>query len=69
MIRAALLLPLFALTVAVIPAFAQDKSGADTPEKVTDARIRTVTYSDASVFTIRGKVRVQTTIKFAEDLC
>jgi len=32
-----------------------------------DARIQTVVFDEAQVFTIRGRVRVQTTIKFRED--
>lgn len=32
-----------------------------------DPRLQTVTYDDARVFTINGKVKVQTTIKFAPD--
>jgi len=32
-----------------------------------DARIQTLAFDEAQVFTIRGRVRVQTTIKFRED--
>lgn len=32
-----------------------------------DARIQTLVFDEAQVFTIRGRVRVQTTIKFRED--
>lgn len=67
MIRAARLLPLtclassLALALAASPALAQEAGDEG------DRRIVTVTYDDAAVFTIRGKVKVQTTIKFAED--
>ncbi|MEL6238752.1 MAG: TrbG/VirB9 family P-type conjugative transfer protein, partial [Pseudomonadota bacterium] len=57
------------------PAFAQtaQQEAADGEAAATQApapadnRIVTVVYDDASVFTIRGKVKVQTTVKFADD--
>jgi type IV secretion system protein VirB9 len=66
--RAAPLLPLALAALLAAPALAQD-AGAETPveESASDARIQTIVYDDASVFTIRGKVKVQTTVKFAED--
>ena len=79
MTRAATLLliktaPLAAI-MAVSPAFAQtaQQEAADGEAAATQApapadnRIVTVVYDDASVFTIRGKVKVQTTVKFADD--
>lgn len=65
--RAAFLLPLISMALITAPAAAQDAGVEAVPEKQADARIRTVTYDDASVYTIRGKVRVQTTVKFADD--
>jgi len=71
--RASLLLPHLFAAVAMavsVPAAtsAQENEPAlqDQP-KAGDARIQTRIYDDASVFTIRGKVKVQTAIKFAED--
>ncbi|KPP93934.1 TrbG/VirB9 family P-type conjugative transfer protein [Erythrobacter sp. HL-111] len=46
---------------APVPAFAED-GGTE-----GDSRLVTLTYDEAQVFTIRGRVRVQTTIKFRED--
>ena len=65
--RAAILLP---LALFAAPAFAQDEAPAATEakeEKAGDSRIQTRVYDDATVYTIRGKVKVQTTVKFAED--
>jgi len=50
-------LALMSVTLAA-PVMAQDGG---------DARIQTLTFDEAQVFTIRGRVRVQTTIKFRED--
>lgn len=65
--RAAILLP---LALIAAPALAQD-AASNAPEtaaeKPGDARIQTRVYDDQTVYTIRGKVKVQTTIKFAED--
>ncbi len=65
--RAALLLPVLPLALAAAPVFAQDADAPASEETKPDARIQTLVYDDASVFTIRGKVKVQTTVKFAED--
>lgn len=65
--RAAFLLP-FSAALLATPAAAMAQAGpVPVADKVSDARIRTVIYDDASVFTIRGKVKVQTTIQFADD--
>ncbi|MEL6542176.1 MAG: TrbG/VirB9 family P-type conjugative transfer protein [Pseudomonadota bacterium] len=65
--RAALLLPLASLALITAPAFGQE-SAPDTAEaKPSDPRIQTRVYDAATVYTIRGKVKVQTTVKFAED--
>ncbi|MEM1195709.1 MAG: TrbG/VirB9 family P-type conjugative transfer protein [Pseudomonadota bacterium] len=45
----------------------EGSKAATAPETSPDKRIKTVIYDEASVFTIRGKVKVQTTVKFAED--
>ena len=76
--RAASLLRLrsapLAAVLAASPLYAQETSkgsgtGEGPPARIVapDKRIVTQVYDDASVFTIRGKVKVQTTIKFAED--
>jgi len=68
--RAALLLPLASLALIAAPALAQEAEVSDaaaSDNKPSDPRIQTRVYDDASVYTIRGKVKVQTTIKFAED--
>lgn len=60
MIRAdSLRLPLMALalTLSAAPAVAQEG----------DPRLVTLVFDEAQVYTIKGKVRVQTTIKFAPD--
>ncbi len=68
MIRAARLLPLMAAPllasalVMSMPAAAQSESNGP-----TDSRIVTRVFDEGAVVTIRGKVKVQTTIKFAED--
>lgn len=66
--RASLFLP---LALMAAPAFAQDDAAPGTEaasgEKSGDARIQTRIYDDTTVYTILGKVKVQTTIKFAED--
>lgn len=46
--------------VLAAPAVAQDAPAAD-------PRLETLTFDESQVFTIRGKVLVQTTIKFAPD--
>ncbi|MEM6267550.1 MAG: TrbG/VirB9 family P-type conjugative transfer protein, partial [Pseudomonadota bacterium] len=38
-----------------------------TPAQADDARLMTLVYDEAAIVTIKGKVKVQTTIKFAED--
>lgn len=65
--RAAILLP---IALMVTPALAQDAAvpeSAASEEKSGDARIQTRVYDAETVYTIRGKVKVQTTIKFADD--
>lgn len=54
-------LPLMALalTLSAFPAVAQ--------EAAPDPRLVTLVFDEAQVYTIKGKVRVQTTIKFAPD--
>ncbi|MHA7819690.1 MAG: TrbG/VirB9 family P-type conjugative transfer protein [Erythrobacter sp.] len=54
-------LPLMALalTVSAVPVAAQESAG--------DPRLVTLVFDEAQVYTIKGKVRVQTTIKFAPD--
>lgn len=57
-------LPLMALALSIsavpaVPALAQESAG--------DPRLVTVTFDETEVYTIKGKVRVQTTIKFAPD--
>lgn len=51
------------------PLFAQATPPATTtpPSETRDERIVTRVYDEGSVFTIRGKVKVLTTVKFAED--
>ncbi|QIQ85476.1 TrbG/VirB9 family P-type conjugative transfer protein [Erythrobacter sp.] len=49
-----------ALASLAVPAAAQDSAEAD-------PRLVTLVYDDAQVYTIRGRVKVQTTIKFRED--
>jgi type IV secretion system protein VirB9 len=63
MTRARLFLPAAALMLAA-PLCAQGAGDGGDPG---DSRIVTRVYDDAQVVTIRGKVKVQTTIKFAED--
>lgn len=66
--RAALLLPFGALALAMSPLMAQEPATQTPAEEPTgDSRIQTRVYDDATVYTIRGKVKVQTTVKFAED--
>ena len=50
--------------VCVMPAVAQD--GAER-QSSGDPRLVTLTFDEAQVYSINGKVRVQTTIKFAPD--
>ncbi len=64
--RAAILLPL-ALISAPVLAQERGTQAETSAEKPKDARIQTRVYDDATVYTIRGKVKVQTTVKFAED--
>lgn len=40
---------------------------AASPAAANDPRLRTLVYDEAAVVTINGRVKVQTTIKFAED--
>lgn len=66
-----------AIPPASASAFAQENAPENAPESVqeealedsgdTDPRIRTLVFDEAQVFTIRGRVRVQTTIKFRDD--
>ncbi|MDJ0978608.1 MAG: TrbG/VirB9 family P-type conjugative transfer protein [Erythrobacter sp.] len=70
--RAAALLPLTAFAAAALlapPAFAQDAADAApaSEQAPADPRIQTVIYDEAMVYSLPGKVKVQTTIKFAED--
>lgn len=62
MIRADFIRPFIAgLALALaVPAAAQDAAEGD-------PRLQTLTFDEAQVFTIRGKVLVQTTIKFGPD--
>ena len=53
-----------AFALATMPLAAQETGEAAAEP---DPRLQTQTYDAASVFTIRGRVRVQTTIKFRED--
>ena len=57
----------FALLAA--PALAQEAGAPSgkSEEKPSDPRIQTQIYDASQVYTIRGKVKVQTTVKFAED--
>lgn len=50
------------VAAAAVPAFAQEIA-----EPAGDSRLVTLVYDDSAVVTIRGKVKVQSTIKFAED--
>ncbi|MEO1219990.1 MAG: TrbG/VirB9 family P-type conjugative transfer protein [Pseudomonadota bacterium] len=57
-------LTLFAGALALAgPGFAQDAG----PEVPSDPRLVTQVFDEAQVYTINGKVKVQTTIKFAPD--
>lgn len=65
-------LPLIASAAALgvtAPLAAQDNATVQTVESTApaDPRLVTLTYNEAQVFTINGKVKVQTTIKFAPD--
>ncbi|MEM6828203.1 MAG: TrbG/VirB9 family P-type conjugative transfer protein, partial [Pseudomonadota bacterium] len=62
--RAAVFLPVAVAALASAPVYAQDETLEPAP---TDARIITEVYDANTVFTIRGKVKVQTTVKFADD--
>ncbi|MGB3470213.1 MAG: TrbG/VirB9 family P-type conjugative transfer protein [Erythrobacter sp.] len=67
MTRAAASLPLSfaaALVMCALPAAAQQ---ADTSTTEADSRIITRVFDEGAIVTIRGKVKVQTTVKFAED--
>lgn len=52
-----------------VPVTGQDSRSDDTVEQAepADPRLVTRTFDEAQVFTINGKVKVQTTIKFAPD--
>lgn len=68
--RAAILLPLALLAAIEGPALAQQiapETVLPSEIKIADPRVQTRVYDDATVYTIRGKVKVQTTVKFAED--
>ncbi len=54
-------LPVLALALVTAPAFAQDNDAEGDPRLVTRV------FDEAAVVTIRGKVKVQTTIKFRAD--
>lgn len=58
-----------ALLALAAPAAAQDQAPAEVEDSAAanDPRLRTVTFDEGRVFTINGKVKVQTTIKFAPD--
>ncbi len=64
MTRAARLLPLMIAAALTLPVPVAAQSEAVGP---VDGRIMTRVYDEGAVVTIRGKVKVQTTIKFAED--
>ncbi len=64
MIRAARLLPLMLAASLTLPVPVAAQSETDGP---VDSRIMTRVFDEGAVVTIRGKVKVQTTIKFAED--
>ena len=69
MIRAETLrLPLLGLALATAaPALAQESSATVQQTSANDPRLQTEIFDESRVFTIRGKTRVQTTIKFAPD--
>lgn len=62
-------LPLIALAISMAaPALAQDETAEPVQEApAADPRLVTLVFDESQVFTINGKVRVQTTIKFAPD--
>ncbi|MEM9501052.1 MAG: TrbG/VirB9 family P-type conjugative transfer protein [Pseudomonadota bacterium] len=49
------------------PTLAQEASAASTESSQIDPRILTLTFDEAAIVKINGKVKVQTTIKFAPD--
>ncbi len=65
--RAALLLPLALLAAPLAAQDATDAPRQASEQDAGDPRIQTRVYDAATVYTIRGKVKVQTTVKFAED--
>ncbi len=59
-------LPVIAVELAIsAPASAQEVEPV--PDRPSDPRLVTEIFDEGQVFTISGKVRVQTTIKFAPD--
>ncbi|WP_299193812.1 TrbG/VirB9 family P-type conjugative transfer protein [uncultured Erythrobacter sp.] len=54
------------IAIAVAAPLAAQEARADDP-RAHDPRLVTLTFDETRVFTINGKVRVQTTIKFAPD--
>lgn len=69
MIRAdQLRLPFFGIALVLsTPALAQDGDVPAEQERANDPRLVTETFDESRVFTIPGRVRVQTTIKFGPD--
>ncbi len=59
-------LAMFSLVFAA-PVSAQAETAPDQQERANDPRLVTLIFDESRVFTINGKVRVQTTIKFAPD--
>ena len=64
-------LPLMGLAMAIAPAMVTPAAAQDAdivePTAQGDPRLVTLVFDEARVYTINGKVRVQTTIKFAPD--
>lgn len=58
-----------ALSLGAAPASAQDSAAMDAAEETApaDPRLQTIVFNENRVFTIPGKVKVQTTIRFAPD--
>ncbi len=68
MIRAdTLRLPFMAVALATVPVFVSPVLAQEVETKQGDARIVTRIFDESAVVQINGKVKVQTTIKFAED--
>ena len=56
-----------ALALASVPATAQESREVVQDTAPSDPRLQTITFDEGRVFTINGKVKVQTTIRFAPD--